>query len=164
MSDQSDPEQAYGLRWLQDDDQGRLLCASGGTEFRSAADAIRSLGLGCEEAALTASLDRFPPRIRIHGGYRVSIGEPVVRFSLTWDPGSAEAFYCQTKDSPEEGMSGTIDLPADGNLKEALKGLLVPDAEDVISQANEQSRPMKLRDVDFWIGEQHFNISGEESP
>ena len=162
MSDQSDPEQAYGLRWLQDDDQGRLLSASGGTEFRSAADAIRSLGLGCEEAALTASLDRFPPRIRIHGGYRVGIGEPVVRFSLTWDPGSAEAFYCQTKDSPEEGMSGSIDLPPDGNLKEALKGLLVPDALDVVDQIRDKGKAVSLEEVDFWIGDQHFNISGDE--
>ena len=93
----------------------------------------------------------------------MGIGEPVVRFSLTWEPGSAEAFFVQTKDSPDEGMSGTIDLPSDGNLNEAMKGLLVPDAEDLVSQANDEGRPLKLREVDFWIGTQHFNVSGETS-
>jgi len=163
MNERLSQDNAYGLRWIQDDDQGRLISGSGGTEYRSASDAIRSLGLGIDDAALTSSLDRFPPRLRIHGGYRVGIGEPVVRFSLTWEPGAPEAAYVQTKDSPEEGMSGTIDMSPDVPLNDALKGLLVPDAEDLVSQANDEGRPLKLREVDFWIGTQHFNVSGEES-
>ncbi|HVR84880.1 MAG TPA: hypothetical protein VMU54_11255 [Planctomycetota bacterium] len=161
MNERSLPENAFGLRWIQDDDQGRLVCAPGGGEFRSPGDAIRSLGLGCDEAELNDRLNRFPPRIRIHGGYRTSIGEPTVRFSLTWEPGQAEAAYSQTKDSPEEGMSGTIEMPLDGNLNEALKGLLIPDAEDIIGEANDRGMAVKLKDVDFWIGTQHFSVGDE---
>ena len=43
MNERLLPENAFGLRWIQDDDQGRLVCASGGSEYRSAADAIRSM-------------------------------------------------------------------------------------------------------------------------
>ena len=162
MNERSLLENAFGLRWIQDDDQGRLLIGSGGIEYRSPAEAIRSLGLGCEEAPLKESLDRFPPTLRIHGGYTPSVGEPVTRFSLTWEPGAPEAAYAQTQDSPDEGMSGSVDVPPDGNLKDVLKGLLIPDAQDVVSQAREDGKTTTMKDVDFWIGNQHFRVSDEE--
>jgi hypothetical protein len=162
MNERSPLENAFGLRWLQDDDQGRLLIGPGTAEFRSAVDAIRVLGLGCEESALKESLDRFPPHLRIHGGYAPGLGEPVIRFTLTWEPGAAEARFSQTQDSPEEGISGNVDVPSDGSLKDVLKGLLIPDAQDVVSQAREDGKSTTMKDVDFWIGDQHFRVSDEE--
>jgi hypothetical protein len=162
MSDRSVLENAFGLRWIQDDEQGRLLHGSGGAEFRSPADAIRSLGLGCDEESLKTSLDKFPPRVRIHGGYTPGVGEPPVRFSLTWEPGSAEALYSQTKDSPEEGMTGSVEVPAGGSLKDALRGLLIPDAADVVGEAQDRGKAARMKDVDFWIGDQHFSVSDDE--
>jgi hypothetical protein len=99
--------------------------------------------LECDDSALKASLDRFPPHLRIHGGYAPGAGEAKIRFSLTWEPGAAEAQYSQTKDSPDEGMSGNVDVPSDGTLKDVLKGLLIPDAQDVVSQAREDGNPRR---------------------
>src|SRR3954469_24100870 len=110
MNDRSQPENAFGLRWVQDDEQGRLIGGAGG-DFRTPADAIRSLGLGCDEASLQASLDKFPPRVRIHGGYLSGAGDPVTRFTVTWDPGAPEASFSQSRDGSDEGMSGQVDVP-----------------------------------------------------
>ena len=162
MNERSPLENAFGLRWLQDDDQGRLIYGVGTAEYRSAADAIRSLGLGCEEAALQQSLDRFPPHVRIHGGYAPGTGEPATRFTVTWEPGAAEARFIQTQDGPEEGMDGNVDVPSDGSLKDVLKGLLIPDAQDVVGQAREGGKSTMMKDVDFWIGDQHFKVADED--
>lgn len=162
MSDRSTLENAFGLRWIQDDEQGRLVCGAGG-DYRTPADAIRSLGLGCDEAALQASLDRFPPRVRIHGGYTPSVGEAVTRFTLTWEPGAAEAAFIQTRDESEEPMSGNVDVPAGVTLKDVLKDLLIPDAQDVLGEAGDQGKTLKMKDVDFWIGDQHFVVADEPS-
>ena len=162
MNERSPLENAFGLRWLQDDDQGRLIYGVGTAEYRSAADAIRSLGLGCEEAALQQSLDRFPPHVRIHGGYAPGMGEPATRFTVTWEPGASEARFIQTQDGPEEGMDGNVDVPSDGSLKDVLKGLLIPDAQDVVGQAREGGKSTMMKDVDFWIGDQHFKVSDED--
>jgi hypothetical protein len=162
MNERSAPENAFGLRWIQDDDQGRLVYKIGGADYRSLADAIRILGLGCDEATLKASLDRFSPHIRIHGGYAPSVGEPVVRFTITWEPGSVEAVYTQTKDSPEEGMSGKVELSSGETLKDVLRGLLIPDAEDIVSQGREEGKATTMKDVDFWIGNEHFKVSDTE--
>jgi len=162
MNEPSPLENAFGLRWLQDDDQGRLIYGAGAAEYRSPGEAVRILGLGCDEAALKESLDRFPPHLRIHGGYAAGLGEPVTRFTLTWEPGAAEARFLQTQDSPEEGMSGNVDVPSDGTLKDVLRGLLIPDAQDVVGQACEDGKSTKMKDVDFWIGDQHFRVSDED--
>lgn len=162
MSERTPLENAFGLRWIQDDDQGRLIYRAGTAEYRSPADAIRHLGLGCEEAALKESLDRFPPHVRIHGGYAPGAGEPVTRFTITWEPGAPEARFSQTQGSPEESLSGNVDVPAEGTLKEVLKGLLIPDAQDVVSQAREDGKSTAMKDVDFWIGEQHFRVSDDD--
>jgi hypothetical protein len=162
MNERSTLENAFGLRWLQDDDQGRLVYGVGTSEYRSPADAIRSLGLGCEETALKEILDRFPPHLRIHGGYAPGLGEPITRFTVTWEPGAAEARFSQTQDSPEEGMSGNVDVPSEGTLKDVLKGLLIPDAQDVVGQARENGKTTTMKDVDFWIGDQHFRVSDED--
>jgi hypothetical protein len=162
MNDRSLLENAFGLRWIQDDDKGRLVYGATAGEFKSPAEAILTLGLGCDEAALKENLDRFPPHLRIHGGYAPGPGEPVTRFSLTWEPGAAEAGYIQTVEGPEEAMSGSVDVPADGSLKDVLKGLLIPDAQDVVSQAREDGKAATMQGVDFWIGDQHFRSSGED--
>jgi hypothetical protein len=162
MNEHTPLENAFGLRWLQDDDQGRLIFGPGAAEYRSPGDAIRVLGLGCEESALKESLDRFPPHLRIHGGYAPGLGEPIIRFTLTWEPGAAEARFSQTQDSPEEGIHGNVDVPSDGTLKDVLKGLLIPDAQDVVSQAREDGKSTTMKDVDFWIGDQHFRVSDED--
>jgi hypothetical protein len=162
MNERSSLENAFGLRWLQDDDLGRLIIGTGAAVYRSADDAIRVLGLGCEEAALKESLDRFPPHLRIHGGYAPGLGEPMTRFTVTWEPGAAEARFSQTQDSPDEGMDGNVDVPSDGTLKDVLKGLLIPDAQDVVSQAREDGKTTTMKDVDFWIGDQHFRVSDED--
>lgn len=162
MSDRSHPENAFGLRWLQDDDRGRLVYDAGKGDFRTPADAIRSLGLGCEEAALKESLDKFPPHLRLHGGYAPGVGEPTVRFTVTWEPGAAEAHYAQSTDSPDEGMSGGVDVPPGGSLKDVLRSLLIPDAQDVVEQAVESGKSTRMKDVDFWIGDQHFRVTDEE--
>lgn len=163
MSDRLTPEDAFGLRWIQDDEQGRLVGVGTGGEYRTPEDAIRSLGLGCGEAELKASLDRFPPHVRIHGGYAPGVGEPVIRFTVTWEPGAAEADFIQSKDSPDEGMSGRVDVPPGGSLKEVLRDLLIPDAQDVVEQARERGKNVRMKDVDFWIGEQHFSAPDEEA-
>src|SRR5438552_1529970 len=162
MNERSPLEDAFGLRWLQDDDRGRLVYDPGNGDFRSLADAINVLRLGCEEAALQQSLDRFPPHIRIHGGYAPSIGEPVTRFTVTWEPGAAEASYSQTRDGPEEGMSGRVDVPAGGSLKDVLMDLLVPDAQDVIGQARESGKAAAIKDADCWIGDRHFRVAQDD--
>jgi hypothetical protein len=164
MNDRSVLENAFGLRWIQDDDKGRLVYGAGSGEFRTPAEAIKSLGLGCDEAALKENLDRFPPHLRIHGGYTPGTGEPVTRITLTWEPGAAEAGYTQTVEGAEEeeGISGNVDVPADGNLKDVLKGLLIPDAQDVVSQARDDGKAVTMNGVDFWIGDQHFKASAED--
>jgi hypothetical protein len=141
MNERSQPENAFGLRWIQDDEQGRLVGGAGG-DFRTPADAVRSLGLGCDEAALQTSLDKFPPRVRIHGGFLSSAGEPVTRFTVTWEPGAAEASF-----------------PPGGSLNDVLKSLLIPDAQDVVGLAQDRGNAIKMKDVDFWIGTQHFAVA-----
>jgi hypothetical protein len=152
---------AFGLRWLQDDERGRLIYGAG-TEYKSAAEAIRSLGLGCDEAALQAGLDKYPPHLRLHGGYTASVGDPATRFTLTWDPAEAEAGWSQSVEHPDEGMSGSVDVPPGTALKDVLRGLLIPDAQDVVEQAIEDGRSVSLKGVDFWIGDQHFRVSDED--
>jgi hypothetical protein len=152
---------AFGLRWLQDDALGRLVYDRSNGEFKSPADAISHLQLGCEEPALRESLDRFPPHLRIHGGYTPFLGDPVTRFSLTWEPGAGEATYSQTQDGSGDAMSGRVDIPPGGSLRDALMDLLVPDAQDVIGAAGDRGRRATLKDVDFWIGDNHFRVSGE---
>src|SRR6185295_15440957 len=132
MNERSLLENAFGLRWIQDEDQGRLIYGAGTGDYRSPADAIRVLGLGCEEAALKESLDRFPPHVRIHGGYAPGLGEPITRFTVTWEPGAPEARFSQTQDGPEEGMSGNVDVPSGETPKDVLKGLPIPDAHDAL--------------------------------
>ena len=161
MNERSDLENAFGLRWLQDDERGRLIYG-GGAEYKTTAEAIRTLGLGCDEAALKVSLDLFPPHLRLHGGYTASVGDPATRFTVTWDPASAEAGFSQTVESPEEGMTGSVDVPAGTALKDVLRGLLIPDAQDVVEQAIEDGRSVSLKGVDFWIGDQHFRVSDED--
>jgi len=151
----------FGLRWLQDDALGRLVYDPDGGEFKSPAEAISRLELRCEEATLKESLDRFAPHLRIHGGYTPFLGDPVTRFSLTWEPGAGEATYIQTRDGSDEAMSGRVDVPAGSALKDALKDLLVPDAQDVVEAAGDQGRRVALKDVDFWIGDAHFRVTGE---
>jgi hypothetical protein len=59
-------------------------------------------------------------------------------------------------------MSGNVDVPSDGTLKDVLKGLLIPDAQDVVGQAREDGKSTSMKDVDFWIGDQHFRVSDED--
>ena len=158
MTERSPLENAFGLRWLQDDERGRLVYDSGRGEFPTPADAIRVLGLGCEEAALRESLDRFSPHLRIHGGYAPFAGDPVTRFTLTWEPGAGEASFSQTRDGPEDEMSGHVDVPQGATLKDVLMDLLVPDAQDVVDLARESGRATSMEGVDFWIGDQHFRV------
>jgi len=163
MDGQSAQEDKFGLRWLQDDALGRLVYGPESGEFKSPADAISRLELGCDEAALRESLDRFPPHLRIHGGYTPFVGDPVTRFTLTWEPGAGEASYIQTRDGSDDPMSGHVDVPAGGSLRDALMDLLVPDAQDVVAEAGDRGRTAALKDVDFWIGDKHFRVSGEDS-
>lgn len=162
MNERLLPENAFGLRWVQDDGLGRVVRGSGG-DYRTPADAIRSLGLGCDEAELVAGLDRFPPQVRIHGGYTPGAGRPATRFTLTWEPGAPEAEYTQTTDGDDDAMNGRVDVPAGGSLKDALKDLLVPDAQDVVGQARDEGKNIKMADVDFWIGDQHFAAPDEDA-
>jgi hypothetical protein len=155
-------DNAFGLRWLQDDALGRLVYDPANGDFKSPADAISRLQLACDEAALKASLDRFPPHLRIHGGYTPFLGDPVTRFSLTWEPGAGEATYSQTRDGSDEAMSGHVDIAPGGTIRDALMDLLVPDAQDVVGEASDRGRPAALKDVDFWIGEGHFRISQKD--
>jgi len=150
MTERDPLENAFGLRWLEDPAAG---------EFKSPAEAIQIRGLGCEEAALRERMDRFPPHLRIHGGYTPVAGDPSTRFALTWEPGAREASFAQTTDGDEEGMSGRVDVPPGGALKDVLMDLLVPDAQDVVEQAREEGKKAAFEDVDFWIGERHFRLS-----
>ncbi len=163
MDDRSTQEDAFGLRWLQDDAVGRLVYDPSNGEFKSPADAISRLQLGCEEAMLRESLDRFPPHLRIHGGYTPFLGDPVTRFSLTWEPGSGEATYFQTQDGSGDAMSGRVDVPPGASLRDTLMELLVPDAQDVLGAAGDRGRRAALKDVDFWIGDNHFRVSRKDS-
>jgi len=164
MTERSSPENAFGLRWLQDDERGRLVYGPATGDFRSPAEAISILRLGCEQAVLEGRLDGFPPHVRIHGGYAPGLGESVTRFTLTWEPGAASARYAQSTDNPGEGLSGVVDIPVGATLESALRDLLVPDAQDVVGQALEEGKPASMKDVDFWIGAQHFKVSdGERS-
>jgi hypothetical protein len=163
MTERDPFENAFGLRWLEDDDLGRMVYDPSDGDFRSPADAINVLRLGCEEAALRERLDRFPPHLRIHGGYTPFVGDPVTRFTLTWEPGAGEAAFAQTRDGSEDGIKGRVDVPPGGALKDVLMDLLVPDAQDVIEQAREGGRAVALKDVDFWIGDRHFRISDEDA-
>ena len=156
-------DDAFGLRWLQDDDRGRVLYTPGNGEFQSPADAINLLRLGCEETLLRQSLDRFPTHLRIHGGYTPFLGDPVTRFSLTWEPGAAEAVYSQTRDGSEERTTGRVDVPPGEALKDVLKDLLVPDAGDVVDLARESGRKVSIENVDFWIGDRHFKVTDEDA-
>ena len=152
-------ENAFGLRWLQDDDLGRLVTSPATREFRSPADAIRCLHLGCEEAALRESMDRFPPHVRIHGGYTPFPGDPVTRITLLWELGAEEAVYSQTRDGSGEATNGRVDVPPGGTLRDTLLDLLVPDAQDVVDAACDRGRRAALKDVDFWIGNDHFRFA-----
>jgi hypothetical protein len=154
-------EDAFGLRWLQDDALGRLVYRPPSGDFKSPADAITRLHLECEEAALRESLDHFPPHLRIHGGYTPFLGDPITRFTLTWEPGAGEASYSQTRDGSDDAMSGRVDVPPGGTLRDALMDLLVPDAQDVVAAAADRGRSSALKDVDFWIGDGHFRIARE---
>lgn len=162
MNGRSVQEDAFGLRWLQDDALGRLVYSPASGEFRSPADAISRLQLECEEAALRESLDRFPPHVRIHGGYTPFVGDPITRFILTWEPGAGEATYFQSRDGSDEAMSGRVEVPPGGSLRDALMDLLVPDAQDVVGLARDRGRPATLKDVDFWIADGHFRVSRED--
>jgi hypothetical protein len=165
MTERAPIENAFGLRWLQDDDRGRLVYEPGNRDFKSPADAIEVLQLACEEAALAESLDRFPSHLRIHGGYTPFLGEPATRFTLTWEPGAAEAAFLQTLEGADgESMEGNVEVPAGGALKDVLRDLLVPDARDVVDLAREEGKAASMNDVDFWIGERHFRVSDEEAP
>ena len=152
-------ENAFGLRWLEDDSRGKIVYDPADGEFRSPADAINVLRLGCEEAALRERLDRFPPHVRIHGGYTPFVGDPATRFTLTWEQGAGEAAFAQTRDGSEEGIKGRVDVSAGQALRDVLMDLLVPDAQDVVEEAREDGRVVALKDVDFWIGEGHFRVS-----
>jgi hypothetical protein len=162
MEDRSAQDEAFGLRWLQDDALGRLVYDPSNGEYKSPAEAIARLQLGCEEAALRESLDRFPPHLRIHGGYTPFLGDPATRFSLTWEPGAGEATYSQTQDGSVDAMSGRVDVPPGGSLRDTLKDLLVPDAQDVVSAAGDRGRQAALKNVDFWIGDNHFRVASED--
>lgn len=162
MKERSSLENAFGLRWIQDDEKGRAVYGAGSGDYATPGDAIRSLGLGCEESALKEGLDRFPPHLRLHGGYLPGAGEAVTRFTLTWEPGAPEASYKQTVEGSGEDMSGSVEVPPDGNLKAVLKGLLIPDAEDVVGQGRDDGKPLTLKEVDFWISDQHFKVSGDD--
>jgi hypothetical protein len=59
-------------------------------------------------------------------------------------------------------MSGRVDVPPGGSLRDALMDLLVPDAQDVVGAAADRGRRAALKDVDFWIGDGHFRVSGED--
>jgi hypothetical protein len=155
-------EDAFGLRWLQDDALGRLVYGPTAGDFKSPADAITRLQLACEEAVLRESLDRFPPHVRIHGGYTPFAGDPITRFTLTWEPGAGEASYIQSQDGSDESMSGRVEVSPGGSLRDALMDLLVPDAQDVVGAAGERGRRAALKDVDFWIGDGHFRVSRED--
>jgi hypothetical protein len=157
------PDDAFGLRWLQDDVLGRLVYSPATGDFKSPGDAISRLHLGCEEAALRESLDRFPPHLRIHGGYTPFVGDPITRFTLTWEPGAAEANYSQSRDGSDDAMSGRAEVPPGGSLRDTLMDLLVPDAQDVVGAARDRGRSVALKDVDFWIGDGHFRVSREDS-
>ncbi len=164
MADSATIENAFGLRWLQDDSLGRLVYEPGSREFRSVAEAIAMLRLACEEPALRQSLDRFPPHLRIHGGYTPFVGDPVTRFSLTWEPGAAVAAFVQSREgSGEDRLSGNVDMPAGVALQDVLRDLLVPDARDVVDLAREGGRTTSMKDVDFWIGDRHFKAGDEEA-
>ena len=163
MTERAPIENAFGLRWLQDDARGRLVYEPGNGEFQTPADAIHILRLACKEAALTESLDRFPPHLRIHGGYTAFIGKPATRFSLTWEPGAEGAAFLQTLEGDEESMIGNVDVPAGGALKDVLRDLLVPDAQDVVDRAREEGKAALMSEVDFWIGDRHFKVSDEEA-
>ena len=65
------------------------------------------------------------------------------------------------RDGSDEAMSGRVDVPAGSALKDALKDLLVPDAQDVVEAGGDQGRRVALKDVDFWIGDAHFRVTGE---
>ena len=164
MSEGSAPDEAFGLRWLQDDDMGRVVYSPGNGEFRTPADAINVLRLACDETALKAGLDRFPPHLRIHGGYTPFLGDPVTRFSLTWAPGAGEAAFILSRDgSHDDRMAGNGDVPAGGALKDVLMDLLLPDAQDVVDQAREDGKAASMKDVDFWIGDRHFRVTDEQA-
>ena len=154
-------EDVVSLRWLQDDALGRLVYSPESGDYRSPADAISRLQLTVDEAALRESLDRLPPLVRIHGGYTPFVGDPITRFSLTWEPGAAEATYSQTQDGSDETMTGRVDIPPGGTLRDALMDLLVPDAQDVVGAAGERGRSSTMKDVDFWIGDNHFRVPRE---
>jgi hypothetical protein len=163
MTERERIEDAFGLRWLEDDDRGRLVYDPDNGDFRSPEDAINVLQLACEEAVLRESLDRFPPHLRIHGGYAPFLGDPVTRFTLTWEPGAPQAAFVQTRDgADDDGMTGHVDVPATSSLKDILMDLLVPDARDVVGQALEQGKSASMKDVDFWIGDRHFKVSDED--
>lgn len=165
MDSRSASEETLGLRWLLDDELGRVVYAPGNGQFRSPADAINVLRLGCGESVLRESLDRFPQHLRIHGGYTPFPGDPVTRFSLTWEPGAGEAVFVQVRDgSDPDRVSGNVDVPAGLALEDVLSDLLIPDARDVVGMAREEGKSASMRDVDFWIGKRHFKVEDEEAP
>jgi len=164
MDDRLETDNASGLRWLLDDELGRVVYVPGNGQFRSPADAINILRLGCGEAVLCESLDRFPQHLRIHGGYTPFPGDPVTRFSLTWEPGAGLAAYVQVRDgSDPDRVSGKVEVPFGTALEEVLTDLLVPDARDVVGMARERGKLVSMKDVDFWIGKRHFKAGDEVS-
>lgn len=162
MDTPSTMEDAFGLRWLEDDLLGRLVYDPARGMFKSPADAIAVLRLGCEEGILRQALDRFTPHLRMHGGYTPFLGDPVTHFTLTWQPGATQADFCQTRDGFAEAMRGHVDVPAGGSLNDVLMDLLVPDAQDALGEARDRGRAAALKDVDFWIGNRHFRVSHED--
>jgi len=60
-------------------------------------------------------------------------------------------------------MNGNVDVPAGGALKDVLRDLLVPDAQDVVDRAREEGKAALMSEVDFWIGDRHFKVSDEEA-
>ena len=59
-------------------------------------------------------------------------------------------------------MDGRVDVPSGGTLKDVLRDPLIPDAQDVVSRARDDGKSTTMKDVDFWIGDQHFRVPDEE--
>jgi len=52
-----------------------------------------------------------------------------------------------------------IEVRGGDEMNDVLKSLLIPDAQDVVGLAQDQGSAVKMKDVDFWIGGQHFAVS-----
>jgi hypothetical protein len=56
-----------------------------------------------------------------------------------------------------DAMSGSVDVPPGGSLRDPVMDLLVPAAQDVIGAAVDRGRRAALKDVDLWTGDNHFS-------